>query len=378
VRVWGPGLPLAEQASQGPGDAAIDFALSRADARELVVRVHGATPAQLAATQVRLAAEANGVRMALPPGLATGTPDAEGIARFPGWPAGIVVTHVVVAVPDAVTLPWRCDAEREAEFTVAPAASRLLRGVVRGPDGKPLAHRRLLLRPYDDAPWSLLVVPGETDADGAFAIACPLGKGTRFALRLVDEQWVVQQGARRGNAWYVADFNQDVRLEVDAVPALSLHTILRAPDGAPIGGAEVTVLGALGSGSVVELGSGTSRSDGGVDIEGLNAQQFAVKTACVVSPQWIVPEVAIDDPSKLGAELTSRMVRAAAIAGRVLNGGSPLPGSRVRFGKRVTVADAEGRFRFDGVPEGEGKLTASWRRRTIQVRAGEEASVELQ
>jgi hypothetical protein len=377
VRVWGPGLPLAEKASEGPGDATVDFALSPRDARELIVRVHGASPAQLASTRVTLAAVANGERTALPPGLTCGTPDAEGNVRFPGYPARLFVTHVMVAVPGAVTEPWRGEGDVTAEFHVAAAASRLLRGVVHDPRGRPLAHRQVLLRPFDDPPWSFSVVRGETGDDGAFALVCPVSKGVKFALRLVDEEWVVQQGRTwRPDAWFVDAFDPAAVLSVAAVPALSLHATLCAPDGAPLRGAEVTVLGGAGP-RFIELGSGTSRSDGSVDIVGLNAHGVAPSLR-VESPTWLVPQRPIPDAAELGADLTRSMVRAGSIAGRTMDGAAPLPGVRVRLGERLTVTDVDGRFRFDGVPPGGAELTMNHRpgRREVEVRAGEETTVE--
>jgi hypothetical protein len=367
VRVWAPGLPLAEQKSEGPGDATVDFTLDAHDVRELVVRVRGATPAQLAATQVRLAADARGERLAMPPGLATGTPDAEGIARFPGWPAGDLAAGVVVSVPDAVTDPWRHVGYRGHEFTVAPVASRQLRGVVHTMDGKALPHRRLLLRPLDDAAWSFAVVTGETGDDGAFTLVCPVSSGEQFALRLVDDQWVLQ-----GNegVWYVAAFDQARALQVGAVQALSIHTMLRGPDGTPIGGADVSVL----SGRRV-IGSGTSRSDGSVDIEGLKWLEFF--SIRVASPQWVVPPLRLEKGADPGGEITRTMVPAGAITGRVVDNGALQPGARVRFGARMTVTDAEGRFRFDGVLPGWAELESQRTRRGYEVGIGEAVVVEL-
>jgi hypothetical protein len=317
------------------------------------------------------------------------------VARFGGWPFDLARPCVVVRIPNVTTSPWRSDLlglrGETVRFTVPALAANTLCGIVLGPDGRPLAHRQLLLQPYDDAAWSFEVVHGETRDDGSFALRCPVDKGRKFALRLVDDEWVADQWRAdepAGRAWHVATFDPDTVVQVTAAPAFNLRVRLRTPDGRPLGGALLLVTG--DAYDPIVLGSGQSRADGTAELIGLNLASFDTHSLYLESPQWGVRGLSITKAGDLDAQVARTMVCVGSIAGRVLDGDLPLAGARVRLVQqratsrrillprpRVTVADAEGRFRFDGLISLPTELTASGLRVRCQVRAGAETTVTL-
>jgi hypothetical protein len=126
----------------------------------------------------------------------------------------------------------------------------VLSGVVRGPDGAPVADVTVTAEPTGFQISSLSLGPSrvETDADGRWEL--PVHAGSQ-RLRL-------QPRGDAGLAPVLADLGSisgDTRLEASLVHASTLSGVLRAPDGAPIAGATVEAFLEVDGGTALSFGS---------------------------------------------------------------------------------------------------------------------------
>ncbi len=327
-----------------------------------------------------------------------------GVAAMTASKKTAVLVALVVALGSAALLwrttaahgsPPRADAPlaRAGEGPGEPGAPELaagssspvddglprLRGVVFGPDGRPVAGARVLAYPED----STRIVPldgkdpgvpqGSTGAAGRFEVA--LAGGARA--------WTVCVAADAHAPAILEPVmaDEDVTVRLDALASLDGRVL--DMEGAPVGGALVRWLGVFGGVSIVR--ETRSREDGAYALA-VPPPRGAFSTSPGMGGAYLevratgyAPLLVDADPwqqvipGRLEMDLV--LVRGARVGGRVLDRETrePLPGARVvlwsvegrstlgRYRGTVqspfvpraldeTVADANGAFVFDHVP----------------------------
>lgn len=134
---------------------------------------------------------------------------------------------------------------------------------------------------------------------------------------------------------------------------------IAGPDGRPIPGARLTVIEPPPPPSTARI-MATSRADGSYELDGLERGAVVLEITHPTHPRKL-RELEIDaDVHRVDLTLE----RGHAVDGRVIDAsGSPIDGARLRLGggeekRKNTSSQADGSFRFDGVPPGAYDLRA--------------------
>jgi protocatechuate 3,4-dioxygenase beta subunit len=301
------------------------------------------------------------------------TTDVEGRFRVPLLALGKIGLAVrargfVPASVDGLTLnPGKGVADLG---TVSLEAAARLAGRVVDPSERPVAEAEVHLegRPGGAGPAAVTGAAGQFSLDG-------LRAGEILSLRVF----------RKG---YAA-----VNLDPITLPAKEPVTVVLRPaarvsgtvvneDGAPVSGASLL----LTDGNRV-AGAATSDAGGRFAIEGVEPATLALTA---LAPGFL-PSVRSDLDVPQGGELAGLEVileRGAALEGTVTApSGEPAPGARITvtesgasgsfagLGLSQAAADEDGRYRLEGVAEGERSIRVEWNglppaARSVEVRAG--------
>jgi len=292
---------------------------------------------------------ARGTRVAL------GTSDADGAFRVPIVARGLFLW----AESEAFSPSARFDVdvalrERDGEVAIVlPASSATLRGVVLDPAGDPVPGASVRLDPRREG--VLLEEVGKTSAapqytttDGAGSFQLPLHGCARQAL-LVEAV---------GQAPFQQFFDRQavgVELEIRLRAPATLHGLAQDPAGPAAGAAVELHLPGLGR-TLRTVVDGSSR----FAFTGLPAGEYELTLhGARPGPRSAVARGRLQAGARvdLGPLVLDER---ASIAGRVARAPELASGARVllrgRGLQRATLADAEGRFLFNGCPPGSYEL----------------------
>ncbi len=291
--------------------------------REVPLRASVPAPAAAGAAAARRAPA--GGRHALPPGAAPAAP--AGTSTTPG------------------TVPAATEATAGPTGTMAPSPRGVVRGVVRGADGTPVAGAALTL--ID--PHGRQVGRAAAGEDGRYALAAP-GSGT-YVL-------VAAAGDREPQAVTVIAGEKPADVDVVLPGSGGLAGVVHGSKGGPLPDARLVVTDARGE----VVGTGTTGADGAYSFDGLPAGAY---TLAVSAPSH--RPVAV--PVEVGRARTRQDVDlppGARIAGTVqAKGFGPLPDARVTLvdaaGNVVaaTTTGPDGTYAFTDLTAGEYTVTAS-------------------
>lgn len=267
----------------------------------------------------------------------------------------------------------------------SPARAGTISGRLLGPDGRPVANApvtwfeaRSSMQALADATSGTKRTPsGETrtDAEGRFRAAVdPAGPPVAFRIEPAGLPWVELDGP-----WDPAEIARIADVDLPAPAAVS--GIVAGADGKPIAGARV----------VVRQGFAPDRGDTTLFAEATTGSDGAFRIANAPPPPsrlfvrasgWAPaerPMRAASGPLRLVLE------RGVSLSGTVLDAsGRPAAGALVRSGAIAAAADADGRYRLDGVTPGLERVEASApgglvaRRGGVRVAAGTPATADLQ
>ena len=188
----------------------------------------------------------------------------------------------------------------------------------------------------------------------------------------------------------------DIRL-----PAGSIEGLVIGSDGAPAPGVSITLTRDSGLARHTFYGparGGRSGADGSFLVDGLEAGTFSLRVPGktfrpdVSYAAAVVGGIAVEEGQRTGG-IRIQLVESGTLTGRVLDaGGEPVPQAAVfawdaegRVLQPLTPAETDptGRFRYQGLPEGElwvgarSPAGASAVRGPVRIRAGEETELEL-
>ena len=250
--------------------------------------------------------------------------------------------------------------------TVVLAPGAAIHGVVRDPQGEPVADAEVRARGAEREGMSLL--PGDdvppdalTAADGSFVLA-DLAPGRRFDLT------VTHPGYGPASAPGVAvAAPAPVRIVLE--PAARVSGRVAGPDGKPVAGATVTLAEEARSGSSSRVSRRMANADdeGGFSFGGVAPGPLALSAE---APRHQTAELRGLEV-KAGQELAGVdlvLPAGAAVEGRVLSPeGRPVAeavvavneasrGRSVYFSPLRTAADADGHYRIDGIAPGPHTL----------------------
>ena len=243
-----------------------------------------------------------------------------------------------------------------SEVTIRLERSEPIRGVVRGPDGAPVAGATVQLLTAAEPPSQEIVAYAQTGDDGTFSLLggprVP-GRVVVHALRgfLAPEPVDVAPGAT----------GVDLRMRAGAT---AIVTVLDA-GGAPVGGAKVAAIdeepapdSPMGRGEPTPPSVATD-AEGRATLVGLDpARRYRLSVSptspgsrAAATPRWVP------------ADTTVRLERALRITGVVRDReGRPVSGARVQtlVGGAIGTYDVDGagRFVLDGLSEGTVSLRA--------------------
>lgn len=221
----------------------------------------------------------------------------------------------------------------------------------------PVRPTRVLLQELNDEPRPARRIC-TIAANGQVEVQAIVPPDTRFALRMLDPEFVVR--GTQFPAWYVGLHRPGAVHTIDCVPAHALHVRIVDPAGQPCPGATLQAHGmsrALRGRVSVVLGNGQTRRDGTEELRGLQIDEQKRVWLTVRSPRgWFHDAVEIDSGAntdldtltlQTGGELLL-LVRDAS--------GQPVPGGRVqvRSGSSPTshAADRAGNVLLSGLPPG--------------------------
>ena len=250
--------------------------------------------------------------------------------------------------------------------------------VVTGPDGKPVAGVAFIVR----ASRSGLDLRCTSDANGKLTMSLPLSAGADAYLYSDDDRWVSDQvkvpKANRPfdpNSLRVHEFVVDPAnsIEVRLAPASSLHGRLLRADGrpAPFVEVDIEVSNPNRTPNWTAFGQATTDRDGRFRSPPLHHMDVPVRVHCGSElGEWTSQPFHLDKPgtsvnvgeAKLSAPATIEgVVRDAEkqpVGGvRVSLRGWDMVSDRQRSGSAMaTITDAQGRYRFLGVPLGGAML----------------------
>jgi hypothetical protein len=250
--------------------------------------------------------------------------------------------------------------------------------VVTGPDGKPVAGATFLVR----ASKSGLELRCTSDADGKLTMSIPLGAGAEAYLYSDDDRWVSDQvkvpKANRPfdpNILRVHEFVVDPAksIEVHLAPASSVHGRLLRADGRPAAFVEVSleVSNQNRTPTWRAFGEATTDRDGRFRSTPLHHIDVPVRVHCeselggwtsqpfhLAKPGTVVKlgEAKLSEPATIEGVL--RDPQKQPVGGvRVRLRGCDMVSGQQRSGSLVeTITDAQGRYRFLGVPTGGALL----------------------
>ncbi|MCU0864977.1 MAG: carboxypeptidase regulatory-like domain-containing protein [Planctomycetes bacterium] len=246
--------------------------------------------------------------------------------------------------------------------------------VVTGPDGKPAAGVTFVMRASNGGNRSR----GTTDADGKLTLESPLGIGTEAILYSVDERWVTdQEKIARANRYldprdlndheFVVDPSKPV--EVRLAPASSVAGRLLRADGRPAAFVSVELEESRPNRMPLWMGLAyaTTDRDGNYRFPGLHhiAAPLRVHSASVLG-EWAGEPFDLSKPGTVVKLPDAKLGEPATVEG-VLRDAQQQPVGGVRVWLRdwdmvrgsqssgslvETLTDAQGRYRFLGVPLG--------------------------
>ncbi|MBL9079140.1 MAG: carboxypeptidase regulatory-like domain-containing protein [Planctomycetes bacterium] len=384
--VWAEGHAGATIVVDGIDDRRLAVQLATDDADPVVVQFEDVPEARLAGATLDVTACAADAVLALPPALRNPTPTAAGRWLLRGWPTTLrVEPRLVDGTVDPMQAQIDADARRRTRtFSLADTTRTRVRGVLVAPDGTPVAGVALAVRTdaLHDEPARRVAT---TAADGSFAFHAPTQRGDEFWLHLDDAHWFVagQEPPWRGAT---ADPGQVVRprlagdgtglepLRITATAAIRVRAVVRDDAGAPLPGAEVTLL----ERGRTRVGRGGPRLDG-IQYE---VQRVRHRSYSNLDGTWEPPRAALaagegfvvqiahpagilrseytadDGPTTDLGEL--RLSAPCSLRGRVSDAtGAAMPGAAVRLqtfagSERSTVlaADRDGIFCITGLLPG--------------------------
>lgn len=243
----------------------------------------------------------------------------------------------------------------EREFTVVLTMEALARGVVRAPDGKPLARAEVKARHN-----GLWIASTATNDDGTFVIQVP--RDSVFDLVLTGHSFESNPAVLRerhtlfrGELPRVRAGASGLEIRATGVEAKrSLRVRVLSPDGSPVEAATVSALP-----SAYPLCVQTD-AHGYAEFTALAAEDVSIRVAATDQP-WLPPETVAVVPE--GQDLSLRFRIPVTITGTVfLPDGRPASQASVNGLKndadvgRSCTADTEGRFRLLLEPSVEAPL----------------------
>lgn len=417
VRAWKDGCALAQASTWLRGEADVALELAASPGVRLEVRVAG-LPEGVDATVSSLPYAAGGFR-ALPRALTIGT-----VASGSPW--------VRTGLPDleyrvSVRAAGYTFAPDEARFAVGAAPHRVefqataiagggedvarnppIRGVLRGPDGRPLAGEHIECRHHQGGVRTTAV----TDEDGHFELAAPRAPGTPCILYLVDSAYVTAQAKTdellgSWDARFLADHEfvvgAETTLDVRAERAAVVSGRLVDAAGVPVRWLRVQLQEALDGRMPhwMTFAYAESDRDGRFRFAGVNPPRRQLRV--VAGPGDSGASASGSFELAFGQSREGLAIEVAApgsVAGQVLDAnGTPIPGARVWLRNhdlatdrqtdgsvREVLADRDGRYRFVDVEPGGHRIEvnmfdsplAAGASPVFEVRAGEEASITVE
>lgn len=271
--------------------------------------------------------------------------DSIGSVFFAG---GIIAVATLVAVLFIKEVPLRRSIDLTTEEPAAtPVPGANVSGVVSTPSGRPIAGAALTLTD----PAGHQVARAVTGEDGHYELAAPPNSG--YVL-------IASAGRFQPSATALAVNGQTVRRDVTMTGAGGLSGVVRSRAGHPVGGATLVLTDYRGE----VVASVVTGGDGWYHVDDLPGGTYTVTVAAAGHRPSATQLSTVDgEESAHDVELDS----AAELTGVVRSGrlGVPVPEARVSLvdpaGEvvAVTTTDAEGRYRFTDVPEGDYTLVTS-------------------
>ena len=250
--------------------------------------------------------------------------------------------------------------------------------VVTGPDGKPVAGVTFLVR----ASKSGLELRCTSDADGKLTMSIPLGAGAEAYLYSDDDRWVSDQvkvpKANRPfdpNSLRVHEFVVDPTksIAVHLAPASSVHGRLLRADGRPAAFVEVSL--EVGNQDRTPtwraFGEATTDRDGRFRSTPLHHIDAPVRVHCeselggwtsqpfdLTKPGTVVKlgEAKLSEPATIGGVVRDAQKQPVGGARVWLRDWDMVSGQQRSRSLVETITDAQGRYRFPGVPIGGALL----------------------
>ena len=392
LRAWAESYDAFEGELHGTSDAQRDCQLLRDASQEHHFALLEASAEQVAAAELLVSASHRGVPVPLPPPLRRVRADAEGSWRIRGWPYGDDV-HVHAVVPGALVTPCQLTAfagrgSSGGRF-YANDQSGCVRGQLVGPKDARLGGLTVLIQPLTGG-LDVRRALGRTREDGTFTIECPVDRGERFALRVVDGDTTVA-AADPNRGWYLGNHGSEVHtVRVEPARTIRLRTVVGKGDA--VAGARVAVFCAhqqpehetglleptFASGGAIAFG--TTDLEGRVEITGLRVAA-GERLVCVVTSAAGIGERAFAMPPTGPAELGELPLDPAAEAfGQIVGDGGivragdrvlVIPVRRLLRDTAVVPTDRKGRFRLVGQLPGDYRFSrtlggAAYRRQDLQ------------
>lgn len=243
--------------------------------------------------------------------------------------------------------------------------------VVTGPDGKPVAGVTFVMRAGNGGNSSR----GTSDADGKLTMASPLGVGTEAVLYSVDDRWVTDQEKRADHSdardlnWHTFVVDPSKPLAVRLAPASSVSGRLLRADGRPAAFVPVEIEESNPGRMPHWMGMAraTTDRDGNYRFSRLHHIAAPLRVHCASSlGEWAGEPFDLGKPGTVVKLPDAKLGEPAMIEGVLRDAQQqPVGGVRVwlrdwemasgsqRSGSLVeTLTDAQGRYRFVGVPLG--------------------------
>jgi protocatechuate 3,4-dioxygenase beta subunit len=324
------------------------------------------------------------------PALRTGATDAEGKLLLKGLPAGryvVQVTRAALGAQKSVPLTLG-PGERTSLVMKLHAGS--IAGVVKGPDGKPVAEAIVLALPAGGLDRSTrerlaLGIAGQavSGPDGTFRVE-GLAVGS---FRLHAEHGAFGTGSLEGVAVREGEATADVELRLPRAAALRLR--VSGPDG-PVNAVFLRITTAEGR-PVTLLGRMLRGEDGRIEVPSVPAGTYRMVVGGEGFAPTVVPEAAV--PADGATEVAVRLTRGGNVRVRVVDrDGLPIAGVTPRWdgpGLLATASilappsttDAEGTVLLEHVATGPQEIVVEisdvQHRATAAVREGETVDLRL-
>ena len=293
-------------------------------------------------------------------GAATQT-DRAGRFRLEGIPPGAVVLRASAPGYEPRTEPLELPGRAVTGIDVGLRRGAAVAGRVVA-DGRPVPGASVRAIRYGLGGGSAGAQGAVTAADGTFALTVPAGQ--------VELEAVAPDGSRGRSA--PIELGPGARadgVEIRVEPAARLEGVVLDAAGRPAAGAAVLASSLDG----VQLAAATAAADGTFALADLPSGMVRV-AARRGEASGVSAPIAVD-----GGDVPHVEIRlgAAALAGRVEDGGGvPVPGARVIAWADGTPRDAaiasrtgaDGRFRFEGLPEGPLRVEAMEGERRAEAR----------